>query len=142
MKENVMLLDRMTYNLHKMERNPKYKKWLWGMRGAGLAVGGSIFVWATLLFSIAIFFSMRNEWPSNTVLTLLIVWFAFLLLGIVLGIILEYRSDHNKLKKGYNGLSDKTIKKLNVYFVILPYKLFIVALIGFGLFVLVNSIIK
>lgn len=112
------------------------------MRGAGLAVGGSIFVWATLLFSIAIFFSMRNEWPSNTVLTLLIVWFAFLLLGIVLGIILEYRSDHNKLKKGSNGLSDKTIKKLNVYFVILPYKLFIVALIGFGLFVLVNSIIK
>ena len=137
-----MLLDRMTYNLHKMERNPKYKKWLWGMRGAGLAVGGSIFVWATLLFSIAIFFSMRNEWPSNTVLTLLIVWFAFLLLGIVLGIILEYRSDRNKLKKGSNGLSDKTIKKLNVYFVILPYKLFIVALIGFGLFVLVNSIIK
>lgn len=49
-KERIMLLERTTYNLHRMERNPKYKKWLWGMQGAGLAVGGSIGMWATLFF--------------------------------------------------------------------------------------------
>ena len=137
-----MLLDRMTYNLHKMERNPKYKKWLWGMNGAGLAVGGSISMWATLFFSIAIFFSMRNEWPQNRVLLVLITWLALLLLGIIVGIILEHRLDHNKLKKGRNGMTDKTIRKLNVYLVILPYKLLIAALVGFGLFILVNSFVK
>ncbi len=135
-------MDRMTYNLQKMERNPKYKKWLWSMRGAGLAVGGSIGMWATLFFSIAIFFSMRNEWPQNSVLIVFITWLALLLLGIIVGIILEHRLDHNKLKKGCNGMTDEAIRKLNVYLVILPYKIIIAALVGLGLFVLVYSFVK
>ena len=71
-----------------------------------------------------------------------IVWLVLLFLGIIVGIILEYRLDHNKLKKGRNGMTHKTIRKLNVYLVILPYKLLIAALVGFGLFVLVNSFVK
>ena len=106
----------MTYNLQKMERNPKYEKWLWGMRGAGIAVGGSISMWASIFMFIALYFSLRGEWDKNTNLIILIIWFVLLLLGFVVGAVLEYRLGHNKLKKGNNRLPDKTIRKLNVCF--------------------------
>ena len=128
-----MLLDRMTYNLQKMERNPKYEKWLWGMRGAGIAVGGSISMWASIFMFIALYFSL---------IIILIIWFVLLLLGFVVGAVLEYRLGHNKLKKGNNRLPDKTIRKLNVCFVIVPLWIILVAIIGLGVFVIVHSIVK
>ena len=137
-----MLLDRMTYNLQKMERNPKYEKWLWGMRGAGIAVGGSISMWASIFMFIALYFSLRGEWDKNTNLIILIIWFVLLLLGFVVGAVLEYRLGHNKLKKGNNRLPDKTIRKLNVYFVILPGWLLLVAIIVLGLIVFVDTVVK
>jgi hypothetical protein len=125
-----------------MERNPKYEKWLWGMRGAGIAVGGSISMWASIFMFIALYFSLRGEWDKNTNLIILIIWFVLLLLGFVVGAVLEYRLGHNKLKKGCNGMTDEAIRKLNVYLVILPYKIIIAALVGLGLFVLVYSFVK
>lgn len=137
-----MLLERMTYNLQKMSRNPKYEKWLWGMRGAGLAVGGSISMWASIFMFIALYFSLRGEWDKNINLIILIIWFVLLLLGFVVGAVLEYRLGHNKLKKGNNRLPDKTIRKLNVYFVILPGWLLLVAIIVLGLIVFVDTVVK
>lgn len=132
----------MSYNLQKMERNPKYKKWLRGIRGAGFAVGGSISMWASIFMFITLYFSLRDEWDKNTNLILLIIWFVLFLLGFVVGSVLEYRLSHNRLKKGNNRLPDKTIRKLNVCLVILPFWIFIVAIIGFGLFFIVHSIVK
>lgn len=137
-----MLLERMTYNLQKMSRNPKYEKWLWGMRGAGFAVGGSISMWASIFMFIALYFSLRGEWDKNINLIILIIWFVLLLLGFVVGAVLEYRLGHNKLKKGNNRLPDKTIRKLNVYFVILPGWLLLVAIIVLGLIVFVDTVVK
>ena len=132
----------MSYNLQKMERNPKYKKWLRGIREAGFAVGGSISMWASIFMFITLYFSLRDEWDKNTNLILLIIWFVLFLLGFVVGSVLEYRLSHNRLKKGNNRLPDKTIRKLNVCLVILPIWIFIVAIIGFGLFFIVHSIVK
>lgn len=137
-----MLLERMTYNLQKMSRNPKYEKWLWGMWGAGLAVGGSISMWASIFMFIALYFSLRGEWDKNINLIILIIWFVLLLLGFVVGAVLEYRLGYNKLKKGNNRLPDKTIRKLNVYFVILPGWLLLVAIIVLGLIVFVDTVFK
>ncbi|MBR5911058.1 MAG: hypothetical protein IKZ55_03670 [Bacteroidales bacterium] len=137
-----MLLERMTYNLQKMSRNPKYEKWLWGMWGAGLAVGGSISMWASIFMFIALYFSLRGEWDKNINLIILIIWFVLLLLGFVVGAVLEYRLGHNKLKKGNNRLPDKTIRKLNVYFVIFPGWLLLVAIIVLGLIVIVDTVVK
>lgn len=137
-----MLLERMTYNLQKMSRNPKYEKWLWGMWGAGLAVGGSISMWASIFMFIALYFSLRGEWDKNINLIILIIWFVLLLLGFVVGAVLEYRLGHNILKKGNNRLPDKTIRKLNVYFVILPGWLLLVAIIVLGLIVFVDTVVK
>lgn len=137
-----MLLERMTYNLQKMSRNPKYEKWLWGMWGAGLAVGGSISMWASIFMFIALYFSLRGEWDKNINLVILIIWFVLLLLGFVVGAVLEYRLGHNKLKKGNNRLPDKTIRKLNVYFVIFPGWLLLVAIIVLGLIVIVDTVVK
>ena len=134
-------MDRMTYNLQKMERNPKYEKWLWGMRGAGIAVGGSISMWASIFMFIALYFSLRGEWDKNINLIILIIWFVLLLLGFVVGAVLEYRLGHNKLKKGNNRLPDKTIRKLNVYFVIFPGWLLLVAIIVLGLIVIVDTVV-
>lgn len=137
-----MLLERMTYNLQKMSRNPKYEKWQWGMWGAGLAVGGSISMWASIFMFIALYFSLRGEWDKNINLIILIIWFVLLLLGFVVGAVLEYRLGHNKLKKGNNRLPDKTIRKLNVYFVIFPGWLLLVAIIVLGLIVIVDTVVK
>ena len=137
-----MLLERMTYNLQKMSRNPKYEKWLWGMWGAGLAVGGSISMWASIFMFIALYFSLRGEWDKNINLIILIIWFVLLLLGFAVGAVLEYRLGHNKLQKGNNRLPDKTIRKLNVYFVIFPGWLLLVAIIVLGLIVIVDTVVK
>jgi uncharacterized protein YneF (UPF0154 family) len=99
-------------------------------------------MWASIFMFIALYFSLRGEWDKNTNLIILIIWFVLLLLGFVVGAVLEYRLGHNKLKKGNNRLPDKTIRKLNVCFVIVPLWIILVAIIGLGVFVIVHSIVK
>ncbi len=99
-------------------------------------------MWASIFMFITLYFSLRDEWDKNTNLILSIIWFVLSLLGFVVGSVLEYRLSYNRLKKGNNRLPDKTIRKLNVCLVILPFWIFIVAIIGFGLFFIVHSIVK
>ena len=99
-------------------------------------------MWSMIFMFITLYFSTRNDWDSKTTKIVMIIWFVLLLLGIVVGFILEYRSDHNKLKKGNSRLPDKTVRKLNVYFVILPSWLLLVAIIVLGLFVFVDTVVK
>ena len=99
-------------------------------------------MWASIFMFIALYFSLRGEWDKNINLIILIIWFVLLLLGFVVGAVLEYRLGHNKLKKGNNRLPDKTIRKLNVYFVILPGWLLLVAIIVLGLIVFVDTVFK
>ncbi len=99
-------------------------------------------MWASIFMFIALYFSLRGEWDKNINLIILIIWFVLLLLGFVVGAVLEYRLGHNKLKKGNNRLPDKTIRKLNVYFVIFPGWLLLVAIIVLGLIVIVDTVVK
>ena len=99
-------------------------------------------MWASIFMFIALYFSLRGEWDKNINLVILIIWFVLLLLGFVVGAVLEYRLGHNKLKKGNNRLPDKTIRKLNVYFVIFPGWLLLVAIIVLGLIVIVDTVVK
>ena len=99
-------------------------------------------MWASIFMFITLYFSLRDEWDKNTNLILLIIWFVLFLLGFVVGSVLEYRLSHNRLKKGNNRLPDKTIRKLNVCFVIVPLWIILVAIIGLGVFVIVHSIVK
>ena len=99
-------------------------------------------MWASIFMFIDLYFSLRGEWDKNINLIILIIWFVLLLLGFVVGAVLEYRLGHNKLKKGNNRLPDKTIRKLNVYFVIFPGWLLLVAIIVLGLIVIVDTVVK
>ena len=120
----------MTYNIDKMQRNPKYKKLLGHILGPGYVVGGAISMWSIIIMAI-IFLVIRNhEVPSTTVKTILTIGCVFMFLGFVIGGILEYKLRHNKLRKGLNKLSDKEIRRLNVYFVILPFIIAFVAICG------------
>ena len=137
-----MLLHRMTYNLDKMQRNPKYKRLLMSMLGPGYAVGSAISMWAIILLTIFLLVSNKYEIPSNTVKTVLMIGAAFILLGYVTGGILEHKLRHNKLKKGSSKLSDKSVRKLVVFFVITPFIITLVALFVLFAIVIISTIIK
>ena len=137
-----MLLHRMTYNLDKMQRNPKYKKLLGSMLGPGLAVGGAISMWAVIIVTVFLLVIRNREVPTTIGKTALIIGLVFIVLGFVIGGILEYKLGHNKLRKGSSKLSDKEIRKLNVYFVILPFIIAFVAIFGLIAIVTISLIIQ
>lgn len=137
-----MLLHRMTYNLDKMQRDPKYKKLLGHMLGPGLVVGLAISMWAVIIVIVFLLVIRNREVPTTIGKTALIIGLVFIVLGYVIGGILEYKLRHNKLRKGLSKLSDKEIRKLNVYFVILPYIIAFVAIFGLVAVVIVSLIIQ
>ena len=137
-----MLLQRMTYNLDKMQSNPKYKKLLSHSLGAGFMVGGSISMWTLILLTVFLLFSRYYEVLSTTIKAVLIIGLILVFLGIVIGGILDHKLAHNKLKKGTNKLSDKTIRKLNVCFVIVPYLIACIAILGILAVVIITKIFK
>lgn len=137
-----MLLHRMTYNLDKMQRDPKYKKLLGHMLGPGLVVGHAISMWSIIIVTIFLLVIRNQDMPSTIGKTALIIGLVFIVLGFVIGGILEYKLRHNKLRKGSSKLSDKEIRKLNAYFVILPYIIAFVAVFGLVAVVIVSSIIQ
>lgn len=132
----------MTYNIDKMQRSPKYKKLLRHIRGAGYVVGGAISMWSIIIISIILLVNRNYEIPSTTIKTILIIGLVFIVLGYVIGGILEYKLGHNKLRKGSSKLSDKEIRKLNVYFVILPFIIAFVAIFGLVAVVIISLIIQ
>ena len=137
-----MLLHRMTYNLDKMQRDPKHKKLLGHILGPGLAVGAAISMWSMIIVTIFLLVIRNHEVPSMIGKTALIIELVFVLLGFVIGGILENKLRHNKLRKGVNKLSDKEIRKLNVFFVILPFIIAFVAIFGLIAVVIVSLIIQ
>ena len=132
----------MTYNIDKMQRSPKYKKLLRHILGAGYVVGGAISMWSIIIISIVLLVIRNNEVPSTTIKAILIIGLVFIVLGYVIGGILEYKLGHNKLRKGSGKLSDKEIRKLNVYFVILPFIIAFVAIFGLVAVVIISLIIQ
>ena len=140
-KERIMLLERMTYNYDKMQRNQKYGKWLSHSRGgAGDVVGFSIGVWVIDITIPLIFVASSYEWSFFAVKCILLVCLAFIVLGFVLGCVLEYKLDHNKLKKGSSKLSDKEIRKINFYFVIMPYIILLFETLGLIIYAIICGI--
>ncbi len=137
-----MLLQRMTYNLDRMQRDPKYKRLLRSMLGPGYAVGSAISMWAIILLTIFLLISNKYEIPANTVKIVLVIGATFILIGYVTGGILEHNLRHNKLKKGSSKLPDKSIRKLVVVFVITPFIIALAALFVLFAVVITSMIIK
>lgn len=133
------LLQRMTYVYDKMTRNPKYRKWLsHSLVGPGGVVGLSISMWSIIIVAILLYFANANEWSHSTVKTILIVGLVFLILGFVIGFILDYKLQHHQLKKGFNSLSDKDIKKIVIGFVIAPFVIAIIAVLVLVVIVIIK----
>lgn len=136
-----MLLERMTYNYDKMQRNQKYGKWLRHSRvGPGGVVGFSIGMWAIDITIPLIFVASSNEWTFDVVKWILILCFAFVVAGFIIGIILDYKLDHNKLKKGSSKLSDKEIRKINFYCVIMPFIIGLLETLGLIIYAIICGI--
>ena len=108
--------------------------------GPGGVVGFSVGMWAIDITIPLIFVASSNEWTFDVVKWILVLCFAFVVAGFIIGIILDYKLDHNKLKKGSSKLSDKEIRKINYYFVIMPFIIGLLETLGLIIYAIICGI--